>query len=68
MAFLNILTLFGGFVGMSLGVLLPSFFSGICLGSSLALLIGAFLNLNNALLFPLLGGGLALALSFLAAQ
>lgn len=68
MVFLNILTLFGACVGMSLGVLLPSFFSGICLGGSLALLIGAFLNLNNALFFPLLGGGMALAFSFLAAQ
>ncbi len=68
MAFLNILTLFGGCVGMSLGVLLPSFFSGICLGSSVALLVAAFLNGNQALLFPLLGGGLALAFSFLAAQ
>ncbi|GAX21844.1 hypothetical protein FisN_30Hh044 [Fistulifera solaris] len=68
MAFLNILTLMGGCVGMSLGVLLPSFFSGICFGTSVALLVASFLNLPQALLFPFLGGALALAFSFLAAH
>jgi hypothetical protein len=45
-----------GLVGLSLGVLLPTLLPGICFGVSLALLIGVFADVSNALYFPVAGG------------
>jgi callose synthase len=42
-------------VGMSLGVLLPHVFPGICLGVSLALFGGIFLSAQSGLYLPISG-------------
>ena len=68
MVFLGILTLNGSLVGMSLGVLLPSLFPGICLGGSLALLIGAFSTISNSFFFPVFAGALAIGFSILSVR
>jgi callose synthase len=56
------------FVGMSLGVLLPTLFPGLCFGVNLALIIGVFLNglSMNALYFPVVGGLLATVGAYLS--
>lgn len=68
MVFLYILAIYGAFVGMSLGVLLPMFFPGICFGGSLTLLALAVGALLNPYFFPLIGGGLALLFMILASR
>jgi H+/Cl- antiporter ClcA len=61
MVVLYILSLLSALVGMSLGVLLPTLFPGICSGLSLALLVGTFLGGNLfTFYFPIVGGVLAL--------
>jgi len=57
-----VISIMASFVGMSLGVLLPTLFPGLCFGVNLALLIGTFLSsvsMNDSLYFPVVGGGLA---------
>ena len=63
-----VLALMASLVGMSLGVLLPTLFPGLCFGASMALLCGAFLNnlSMDALYFPVAGGLLALLGAFLS--
>jgi callose synthase len=65
-----VLSLMASLVGMSLGVLLPTLFPGLCFGVNLALLIGAFLNSlsMNGLYFPIAGGILALIGAFLSVR
>jgi callose synthase len=72
MVFLSILAFNGALVGMALGVLLPTFFSGICLGATIALLIGAFVSalgvFSSVYFFPVLAGAAALLFSLLSAR
>lgn len=64
-----VLSILSAFVGMSLGVLLPTLFPGLCLGVNLALLSGCFLNgSHNSLYFPIAGSLLALAGAFLSVR
>ena len=65
-----VLSLMASLVGMSLGVLLPTLFPGLCFGVNLALLIGVFLNSlsMNGLYFPITGGILALIGAFLSVR
>jgi len=63
-----ILAILSAFVGMSLGVLLPTIFPGLCFGVNLALLAGCFVNSHNELYFPVAGGVLALAGATLSAR
>lgn len=65
---LYILAINGSMVGFSLGVMLPTFFPGACFGASLALLIGSFGAVSNALYFPVVGGGLALICAVASAR
>lgn len=60
MAFLDILTFNGALVGMALGVLLPTFFAGLCLGASVVMLICAFVTFPETLVFPVSAGVLGL--------
>ncbi|VEU41206.1 unnamed protein product [Pseudo-nitzschia multistriata] len=58
-----ILAIMASFVGMSLGVLLPTLFPGLCLGVNIALLVGTFLHgfsISSPLFFPIAGGVAAL--------
>jgi len=55
-------------VGMSLGVLLPTIFPGICFGVNLSLLVGCFLNSHHSLYFPVAGGVLSLAGAFVSVR
>ena len=57
---LYVLAINGFFVGLSLGVMLPTVLPGVCFGSSLALLIGAFGVASTPTYFPIVGGVLAL--------
>ena len=59
MVALYVLSLLSAFVGMSLGVLLPTLFPGLCFGVNVALLIGCFAGLTTPLYFPIAGGILA---------
>lgn len=68
MVFLYMLALDGGLVGMSLGVLLPSLFPGVCFGALLALLIGCFMTVSNAYFFPIAGGVLAAVFGIFSAR
>jgi callose synthase len=69
MVFLYILAINGALVGMALGVLLPLLFPGLCLGTSLALLIGTLAALTtNGFFFPVTGGVLAALFAFLSAR
>lgn len=63
-----VLAILSAFVGMSLGVLLPTLFPGLCFGVNVALLGGCFLNDHNVLYFPVAGGVLALAGAFLSVR
>lgn len=60
MVALWVLSIGAGLVGMSLGVLLPTVFPGICFGISLSLLVGTFLSYYHVLYLPVVGGGLSL--------
>jgi callose synthase len=60
MVALWVLSIGAGLVGMSLGVLLPTVFPGICFGISLSLLVGTFLSFYHALYLPVVGGVLSL--------
>lgn len=68
MVFLYILSFQGSFVGLSLGVLLPSVFPGACLGGILALVVNAMVGITNSYYFPVSAGVLAVVLSFLSAR
>jgi callose synthase len=56
MVVLRVLSINATLVGMSLGILLPRIFPGVCLGTTTALLIGTFANVQNTLFFPVIGG------------
>jgi callose synthase len=56
-----VLAIMSALAGMSLGVLLPTLFPGLCFGVNLALLGGCFFNGHSVLYFPVAGGVLALA-------
>jgi hypothetical protein len=60
MVALWVLSTGAGLVGMSLGVLLPTLLPGICFGVPLALLVGVFVGVSNALYLPVAGGALSL--------
>jgi callose synthase len=68
MVFLYILCVHGSLVGMSLGVLLPILFPGVCLGGALALLVAALLDMQSSYFFPAVGGGLAVLSAVLSAR
>jgi callose synthase len=68
MVFLYILCANGALVGMSLGVLLPVLFPGVCLGGALALLVAALLDMQTAYFFPAVGGVLAVLSAVLSAR
>jgi callose synthase len=68
MVVLYVLSLSSAFVGMSLGVLLPTVFPGVVCGINLSLLIGSFLDLSMPLYFPITGGVLLLFGAFLSAR
>lgn len=68
MVLLDILTIHAACVGLSLGVLLPSVFPGVCLGASLALLGVALSGVWNAFLFPGVAAILAIALAIVSAR
>ena len=68
MVFLNILTLCGLSVGMSLGVLLPSIVSGTVLGGAMALLFSAMLAIPNPIFFPSLACTLSCLIGFASSQ
>jgi callose synthase len=68
MVFLHILAINGALVGLSLGVLLPTLFSGACLGASLALLAGSFMVISNPLFFPSVAGALVVILGTLSVR
>ena len=55
-----ILSIHAALVGMSLGVLLPALFPGLCFGVSLSLLVGAVTETSRTLFLPIVGGSLAL--------
>lgn len=59
MVALYVLSLLAAFVGMSLGVLLPTLFPGLCCGLNVTLLVGAFVGMSSPLYFPIAGGVLA---------
>jgi callose synthase len=60
MVALWVLSINASMVGMSLGVLLPTLFPGLCFGVSLSLLVGSFLELSQSLYLPVVGGAAAL--------
>ena len=62
---LYVLALDGIWVGIALGVMLPTIFPGVCFGASLALFIGSFGVASMPLYFPIVGGALV-ALSAVA--
>jgi callose synthase len=68
MVLLYILCINGSLVGMSLGVLLPYLFPGVCFGGALALLIGALFKMQDSYFFPLVGGALAAISATLSAR
>lgn len=54
-----VLAIDGSLVGLSLGVMLPTVFPGVCFGASLALLVGSFGVASLPSYFPIVGGALA---------
>ena len=56
MVVLRVLSINATLVGMSLGILLPRIFPGLCLGATAALLLGTFVNAQYTLYFPVIGG------------
>eukprot|EP00531_Pseudo-nitzschia_arenysensis_P008982 CAMPEP_0116126230 /NCGR_PEP_ID=MMETSP0329-20121206/6225_1 /TAXON_ID=697910 /ORGANISM="Pseudo-nitzschia arenysensis, Strain B593" /LENGTH=2134 /DNA_ID=CAMNT_0003620307 /DNA_START=237 /DNA_END=6641 /DNA_ORIENTATION=- len=63
------LAILSAFVGMSLGVMLPTLFPGLCFGVNLALLGGCFVNSSNSVMyFPVAGGILAAAGAFVSVR
>ena len=68
MVFLYILSIDSGFVGMSLGVLLPLVLPGACLGGVIGLLGCAIAGVWNSYLFPIVGGVLALLFALVSAR
>ena len=64
-----LLAILSAVVGMSLGVMLPTLFPGMCFGANLTLLAGCFVNSSqNAMYFPIVGGILALAGAFVSVR
>lgn len=57
---LYLLAINGALVGLSLGVMLPTVFPGLCFGASAALFVGSFGVASMPLYFPVVGGALAL--------
>lgn len=72
MIFLDVLSIYGATVGLSLGVLLPLLLPGVCWGASLAMLIGTFFQHNKYiatdLYFPIVGAVLAAFFAFLSSR
>jgi callose synthase len=68
MVFLYLLCINGALVGMSLGVLLPVLFPGVCLGAALALLVAALFDMQSSYFFPAVGGVLAVLSATLSAR
>lgn len=54
-----VLAIDGALVGLSLGVMLPTVFPGVCFGASLSLLVGCFGLASMPSYFPIAGGILA---------
>jgi callose synthase len=68
MVALYIICINGALVGMSLGVLLPLLFPGICFGGTLALLGGSLADVQSSYFFPIVGGVLATLSAILSAR
>ena len=67
MVFLSILAIYAATVGMSLGILLPLLFPGVCVGGALGLMIAAFANMGNSYFFPVVSAALAVLFATLSA-
>ena len=57
---LMVLAINAALVGLSLGVMLPTVFPGLCFGASLAIFVGSFGIALMPFYFPVVGGALAL--------
>jgi callose synthase len=72
MTFLNVLSIYGATVGLSLGVLVPLLLPGVCWGASVALLIGTFFQHNKYIAteqyFPIAGTVLSILMAFLCSR
>jgi len=68
MVFLYILAIYSASVGMSLGVLLPLLFPGVCFGGAVALMVATFMDMNNGYLFPVSAAVLAVVFAFYSAR
>ena len=68
MVALWVLAINSSMVGMSLGVLLPTVFPGICFGSSIVLLVGTFCEIMHSLYVPIVGGVVALISAVLSTR
>ena len=63
-----VLSINASLVGLSLGVLLPSLFPGLCFGVTFSLLVGSFLDLSYSLYLPVVGGACALLGALLSSK
>ena len=68
MVFLYILVIHSSFVGMSLGVLLPTMFPGVCFGGALTVFCGSIFEIQSAYYVPVAGAVLSLASVALSAR
>jgi len=68
MVFLYILAIYSASVGMSLGVLLPLLFPGVCFGGAVGLMVATFMDMNNGYVFPVSAAVLAVVFAFCSAR
>ncbi|KAI2501722.1 1-3-beta-D-glucan synthase [Fragilaria crotonensis] len=65
---LYILSINAAFVGMSLGVLLPLIFPGLCFGVAVSLFAGCLMTMSNPLYFPVASAALGVVGAILSAR
>jgi callose synthase len=68
MVALWVLAIGAALVGMSLGVLLPMLFPGVCCGVSLSLLVGCLFDVSSSYYLPVVGGACALVGAILSSR
>lgn len=68
MVFLYVLAIDSAMVGMSLGVMLPSVFPGVCLGGTLALLAVSLSGVWKGYVFPVAGSVMAALFAVVSAR
>lgn len=66
--FLYVLAIYAATVGMSLGVLLPLLFPGMCFGGALGLLVATFADMSSSYMFPVTAACLAILFAFVSAR